>query len=312
MIAQNEERIFPFLQTSENKNMITLTCYELYAYYISQITTIIDPSHEIAKTEEKPPDMALIPGIPVAFPDDNSDPFNMNGSETAGMPSLPESSLNDIRSYECILAVPPYFNKNHISNIKSIYHKFLPRCIYYHILFIILFLFNNVDHLLIKSVIPDYQALALCYGYENSITTEGEQIYVLLDMGYTHTSCSIIQYTSTQTNILASRYTRQICGKKIDQLLCEYISRVIYGETHGHKGGEEEKEEKSESKEKSKEEMKSDDPGNIRKSGITPSTFTTFKPTVQAKIEDAMKDIKCKLSSEGADTVYINIFFMFK
>lgn len=129
MIAQNEERVFPFLQTSENKNMITLTCYELYAYYISQITTIIDPSHEVVKKEEKPPEMTFIPGIPIAFPDENSDPFKMSNFEN-GMPALPEASLDNIKSYECILAVPPYFNKNHISNIKSIYQKFLPRCIY--------------------------------------------------------------------------------------------------------------------------------------------------------------------------------------
>lgn len=128
-------------------------------------------------------------------------------------------------------------------------------------------------------------------------------------MGYTHTSCSVVQYTSTQTNILSSRYTRQICGKKIDQLLCEYISRVIYGETHGNGSINSKMEGKEEIKEgESKEEMKNED-GSMRKSAITPSTFSTFTPKIQAKIEDAMKDIKHKLGSEGSDTVYIYILF---
>lgn len=121
LICQNEEKIFPYLQTDENKNMITMTCYELYSMYMSEVANIIDPNYKNTIKVNR-----NIPTIPTYIT--STDVVN----ETEPLSKIYEDNFNHSpreKMNQCILAVPPYFNKNHVMNIKSLFDKFSDSCI---------------------------------------------------------------------------------------------------------------------------------------------------------------------------------------
>lgn len=135
MIALNEEKTIPYLQTSESKNMITMNCYEFYSYFISEIARTIDPNYVLSLKGEDLIDNISAPGLPI-IPSNNNDSVPALGLSprlddgTAIDDILLECSNMPIKNYnQCILAVPPYFNKNHVMNIKSLFDKFSDSCI---------------------------------------------------------------------------------------------------------------------------------------------------------------------------------------
>lgn len=141
MIAENEARTFPYLQTSESNNFITMTCYEFYSLYISQITNIIDPSIlNKPSTENTFIQDVRAKGLPVPPSDVDNENSNSKSFADLVQSSYASSSIDDLSSgvlgggnsdncNECVLAVPPYFNDKHVKNLLRLYKKFQSRCI---------------------------------------------------------------------------------------------------------------------------------------------------------------------------------------
>lgn len=161
MIAENEARTFPYLQTSTSNNYITMTCYEFYSLYMSQITNIIDPNIlNKPNTENTFIEDVRAKGLPVApseIDDSSNAGFNSNDKSFVDLvqSSYASSSVDDLNNssvlgnkddsgcYRCVLAVPPYFNDKHVKNLLRLYKKFQPRCIdIFILLFYYLFIFK--------------------------------------------------------------------------------------------------------------------------------------------------------------------------
>lgn len=74
-----------------------------------------------------------------------------------------------------IISMPSYFTSDTCNNIIELTNEYGLKC---------------------DNIIPTYVATSLVLGYENNIEKKESKLILLIEMGYSETSCSIIKYTN--------------------------------------------------------------------------------------------------------------------
>lgn len=164
--------------------------------------------------------------------------------------------------YTYVLSYPPYYSPEEIGVLKTIAQRSFhhePNDVFDYL--------EKIPSYENVYVIPEYEAAAITYGYENNSSFSCKKNIVIIDIGYFCSYCVLCEYTRDECKIKEMNYRQNICGSIIDNMIFDYFKDRI-------------------SKEEGKENF-------------------TEKEILKLRME--ISKVKEKLSASGADTVQITV-----
>lgn len=165
--------------------------------------------------------------------------------------------------YTYVLSYPPYYTPTQIGALKTIAQRSFhhePNDVFDYL--------ERIPKYENVHVIPEYEAVALAYGYENNTSFNAdEKNVVIIDIGYFCSYCVLCGYKRGECNIKNIEYSQTISGSIIDNKIFDYFKKKI---------------EEEEGKD-------------------------SFTEKEMIKLRMEISKVKEKLSASGADTVQITV-----